>query len=285
MRLPRNFRNLTSDEVTVARQVFAASIPYGQVLISDGLGYDDRPFTVPTSMPVPFFRAVSYDRLPIPGGSPIPGKYVIHAGPACYARMNGWKDGQDTLIHELVHVWQGEHSTWSWSYVIMSGKEQALAGDAAYDYVVDPQHKERLLPWEFYGPEQQAKLVEDWYADGMQAFDPIARTGDKRFYYIKKYIRGEDVDFDWLPEPLEPILHQEVHSRRGRRLRLAARAARAHRARDLEGAAGLQVGRDGRGGGARDPRAAGRRQGRQGHGSAHRPADGALPRAPAGGCA
>jgi hypothetical protein len=188
-RLPRSFRFVTAQEETVARQVFGSTVPYRRVLISDGAGVKDRPFTVPTSMPVPGYS---------PMVIPLPGKYVIHAGPL-FRGMSDSEEGKKTLVHELTHVWQGEHDTWSWTYVIFSLKDQALIDDA---YAYDKQH---LLPWEFYGTEQQAQIVEDWFGDGMHIFDPIARVGDKRYYYIKKYIRGEDVGFDWLWDPIEPL--------------------------------------------------------------------------------
>jgi hypothetical protein len=191
MREPKNVRHLAAKEEAIARSVFKDTIPYSQVLVSDGLGGGDRPFTVPTNMPlhVPFY--VNFN---VKGG-----KYVIHAGDG-YHGMSLVKRDKETLIHELTHVWQGENDTsWSWAYAVFSLKDQALSDDAyAYD------HK-RLEPWSHYGPEQQAQIVEDWYADGMQTFDPVAQTGDRRFYYIKKHIRREQVAGDWTIVPIRPL--------------------------------------------------------------------------------
>jgi hypothetical protein len=172
----RNVRYLASGEESVARVVFKGRIPYADIVISDGLGFGDRPFTLPTSVPATFWFNVN------------DGKYVIHAGENGYFGLSGSLEDRKLLIHELTHVWQGEHSSHSWDYVVESAWNQALSDDA---YAYDHQH---LLPWGNYGPEQQAQIVEDWYADGMRE----AESEDRRFYYIVKYIRGERVDHDWI---------------------------------------------------------------------------------------
>jgi hypothetical protein len=192
MREPKNVRSLGAKEEAIARSVFKDTIRYDEVRISDGLGDEDRPFTLPTSIPthIPY-----YGNFNVNGG-----KFVIHAGDGYYG-MSLLQADKELLIHELVHVWQGSNDTsWSWAYVIFSGKDQLLAGDKAYDY-----DKIRLLPWEDYGPEQQAKIVEDWYADGMKTFDPETQSGDRRFYYIKKHIRAEPVVGNWLMIPVRPL--------------------------------------------------------------------------------
>ena len=183
MRGVKNTRPLTAAEEQIAQRVFGNTIPYREVLVSDGLGKDNRPFTVPTNVPmnIPF----------VPNFNVHGGKYVMHVGDG-YSGMSNRKEDQCLLIHELTHVWQGEnHAFWSWAYMIYSLKDQLLM-DNAYQY--DPA---QLKPWSDYGAEQQATIVEDWFADGMRSFDPITETGDRRFYYIKKHIRGELVVGDW----------------------------------------------------------------------------------------
>lgn len=191
MKEPKNARHLAAKEEAIAREVFKDTIPYSEILISDGLGGGNRPFTVPTSMPL---RLPFYVNFNVDGG-----KYVIHAGDGYYG-MSLVKEDKKTLIHELTHVWQGENDTsWSWAYALMSLKDQALSDDAyAYD-------KTRFKPWSHYGPEQQAQIVEDWYSDGMNTFDPLTQAGDRRFYYIKKHIRGEPVAGDWTIVPITPL--------------------------------------------------------------------------------
>ena len=39
----------------------------------------------------------------------------------------------------------------------------------------------------------------------MHRYDPKAETGDLRFYYIKKHIRGEPVDYNWLMPGVKPL--------------------------------------------------------------------------------
>ncbi len=168
--------------------------------------------TLPTSIPT----GPCYD---VSGG-----KFVIHAGDG-YSGMTyviGF-DGlvslghrERTLIHELTHVWQGEHSNWSWAYVFHSGWSQMRYGDDAYEYYdrkktfLDYTHEEQrqqLKDWDEYNPEQQAYLVEWWFRDGMidTADYPDAEWEDLRFYFIKKYIRGETMSKDtWDGVPLTP---------------------------------------------------------------------------------
>jgi hypothetical protein len=175
MRKVRHTRHLAGLETDIAKKVFQQTIPYDEVVVSDGLGKDDRPFTMPTNMPATMLFNVS------------DGKYVIHAGDG-YFGMSRDKEDQKTLIHELTHVWQGEHSGSSWDYVLSSAWSQTLLDDAyAYD-------KQRLQPWDDYNPEQQAHIVEDWFADGMKE----GEEEDRRFYYIKAHIRRQDVDHDWI---------------------------------------------------------------------------------------
>jgi hypothetical protein len=192
MREPKNARYLATKEEAIARSVFKNTIPYNQILISDGLGDEDKPFTVPTSIPLNLPFCANFN---VKGG-----KFVIHAGEGYYG-MSSRQADKELLIHELVHVWQGSNDTsWSWAYVIFSVKDQLLAGRKAYEY-----DARRLKPWNDYGPEQQAQIVEDWYAAGMKTFDPDTEAGDRRFYYIKKHIWGEQVIGDWTLIPIRPL--------------------------------------------------------------------------------
>ena len=191
MREPKRVRYLTSREKNIARQVFKNTIPYDDVVVTDGLGGGNRPFAVPTSMPIriPFYANFNVSQ----------GKYALHVGDGYYG-MSTLDDDKELLIHELTHVWQGENDTsWSWAYVLMSLKDQAVSHDA-YHY-----DEKRLEPWTHYGPEQQAEIVAHWYKAGMKSFDPATQEGDRRFYYIKKHIRKERVRGNWLIVPIRPI--------------------------------------------------------------------------------
>lgn len=175
MRRVRHFRELATGEKQVARLVFKERLPYDKIMISDGLGGGDRPFTVPTSLKISVLFNVSR------------GKYVIHAGDGYYG-MSKLKDDKETLVHELTHVWQGEYRNHSWDYVLDSLWHQALSEDA-YKY-----NKSYYQNWDDYNAEQQAQIVEDWFKSGMKT----GEYEDIRFYYIKKYIRGENIDHDWI---------------------------------------------------------------------------------------
>ncbi|MGA2411035.1 MAG: hypothetical protein ABSG46_11690 [Candidatus Binataceae bacterium] len=156
-RLSKNARSLAYKETEIAKSVFGDTVPYSQVYITDGLGVDGREYTFPR----PFTS---------------PRQYIIHAGDGYYGMSFLPKDKQ-TLVHELTHVWQGEHSHWAWSYVFSSAGHQALG--SAYKY--DPKN---MKDWDSYNPEQQAQIVEDWYKDG-------ADEDDYRYHYIIEDIQGK----------------------------------------------------------------------------------------------
>jgi hypothetical protein len=180
MRRARLVRGLGLKEITIARTVFKNTIPYDKVLVSDGLGYNDREFTMPTSMPATWMYNVDEDL----------GKYVMHCGDGYYG-MSYRQNDKETLIHELVHVWQGEHSSSSWDYVFGSMFSQALLGEDAYEY-----DRKRLQQWDDYNPEQQAYIVQHWFAGGMK--EKIEE--DRRFYFIKAHLWGEKMEFNWITD-------------------------------------------------------------------------------------
>lgn len=162
-KIPRNFRYLASGEERLARSVFEGSLPYKRIVISDGLGLDNRPFTVP---------------------EPMTSRYILNLGDT-YA-MTVRDEDKALLIHELTHVWQGEHGDWRGDYVFQSVWHQAKKGNKAYKY--DPDHLGR---WTQYNPEQQASLVEDWYKV-LRDDGPAAAERDPRFRpYIQFWIRGK----------------------------------------------------------------------------------------------
>lgn len=78
---------------------------------------------------------------------------------------------QGIAIHELTHVWQGEHSSWTPSYLfkylllLMKGRPK---GKFFGEY-------EPGKPWNSYDVEQQAAILCDWYLEGMQPDSPLFR--------------------------------------------------------------------------------------------------------------
>ena len=159
---PGNVRGLSPIEIQTARGVFESTIPYGVVGISRSVGANNRPYTTPSG---PF--------------------YLLHMGPSQFSNPG---TNMATLIHELVHVWQGHNHFFTWGYVANSLWHQARAevtGGSAYSYTPG-------APWGMYNVEQQAKIVEDWFVNGQQ-------TTDQLFPYIRDRIRRPAVS--WILEP------------------------------------------------------------------------------------
>ena len=144
-------RRLNSSEQRIARQVFGRSLNLGQVRITNTLGAQSRPWTT-NSPPV----------------------YTVNVGPVAYKNLatSTWSD---LLIHELTHVWQGQHGV---PFMANSAVHQTISaiqngGDTgqAYDYSPGKQ-------WRKYNSEQQASLVEDWFENG-------ASRSDRLYPYIR----------------------------------------------------------------------------------------------------
>lgn len=86
--VPTSARFLTLDEQTEANTVFGESLDFSKILIADGTGFQDRPFTV---------------AVPLAGGFHV----VMLLGD-----FDPWhtRNRSDTLIHELTHAWQSQHA-------------------------------------------------------------------------------------------------------------------------------------------------------------------------------
>jgi hypothetical protein len=132
-------RPLKSGEIAYARRVFRETVPYGEVFVTPLMGAGGAAFTLPG-----------------------PTGYMLNVGPTAFSQdMSGPPDLKQLLIHELTHVWQGEHGSWPGSYVFDSvwhqGKSIAQTGDRnnAYTYTAG-------RPWSWYNVEQQANIVQDW---------------------------------------------------------------------------------------------------------------------------
>jgi hypothetical protein len=131
---------------------------FSKVEISDGLGFGGRPWTL--------------------CGTSV---YTIHLGPTGFASAIGTPHMQQILVHELTHVWQGQNGQFGFGFMVGSCLSQAAAivtnldTGAAYRYTPGQE-------WDDYNCEQQASIVEDWFARGRSSFDPCYR-------YIRDNIR------------------------------------------------------------------------------------------------
>ena len=153
-------RSLTSAEELFARQVFSGSIVYYNVRVRDDLGFQNKPWTSPPSVAI----------------SPY---YVLHVGPGAYPNM--LTNHKRLLIHELAHVWQGQHGVPK-GYVLNSAYHQSIAAITNGGDVAPAYSYQTGLKWWMYNCEQQASIVEDWYAGGMS-------SGSSRYVYITTNVR------------------------------------------------------------------------------------------------
>lgn len=109
------------------------------------------------------------------------------------------------LIHELVHVWQGQNNGLTGlGYKLDSAIHQILPGNA---YHFD----ERLMGrfgWGMFNAEQQAEIVESWFRKGTNPNKrgPTwgnERRSDIRFRYVHWVIRKRWFG-GWAPPPPAP---------------------------------------------------------------------------------
>ena len=155
MKIGTHGRILSPDERALATRVFGPTLPpWGRILVDDGLGFHDAPYTLDGP----------------------PGFYVIHIGPKAYpdctstALLPGFGRIDAIFIHEMTHVWQ-----YGKGYNVKLSSMWAQTAGEGYGYVSGK-------PWDDYNVEQQAAIVEDWYTGGMS---PKAAE----FPYIDKVIR------------------------------------------------------------------------------------------------
>jgi hypothetical protein len=202
------WRHLSTTEADVIPKVFGSKYMPAptDIVITNFSGFQGRPFTVPGSM-IPALGLVVPSFAGLLFAAPILlGKYLINMGSDGF--QDGWnkwldrkcKPGQ-VLVHELTHVWQGYNQSFAWDYVFNSVINQIRYGISAYDYTPGAQ-------WDTYQTEQQAHIVEDWFANGQievpsDDYFPFGRRSDlsfvEEFRYIEYNIRKGD------PHAISPV--------------------------------------------------------------------------------
>ena len=161
-------RLLTDAEKNLARTVFAETVPYGKVYLSNGRGLGKRAYTIPHPLHL--------------------GSFVIHIGPDIFrdatdpANVMFDQTGDSVFIHELTHVWQGVNRSNAFDYIVDSLYNQIHSGSHAYDL---DQAEVGTKSWDKFNAEQQAMIVQNWYVGGML-------ESDAAFTYIKDNIRARN---------------------------------------------------------------------------------------------
>jgi hypothetical protein len=163
-------RSLSPEEEALARQVFNDQLPYERIHIAN--------FFLPGNEGVAVTVASGTELIPIKSLT----DYTIYFGPTVFRDGAETSPTRNTFIHELTHVWQGHHSPFSWQYMVNSilsqGRAIILHGDRNKAYEFEPGRD-----WDDYNAEQQANIVESWFAGGMKTTDPL-------YAYIVENIRG-----------------------------------------------------------------------------------------------
>ena len=134
-------RHLTNPEVQMAREIFQESIDYKAITITrDSLASLGAPRTLGNTIHLKsdwgLFQGDTLELSP---------------------------QGQETLIHEMTHVWQYQNGGLAYipESLIAQLRAKLVSGsrDAAYDWRAS---HDAGLPWERWNPEQQAAAVEDY---------------------------------------------------------------------------------------------------------------------------
>jgi hypothetical protein len=155
-------RGLNDNEVIMAQRVFANTFTdfflRNKVMLANGLGAGDRPFTsidIGTST------------------------YRIYIGPGAWDPPTLLTlKYKSTFIHEMTHVWQMHNQSWFGAVWASSLLAQLCRQGMAYNYGQGNLNKD----WDSFNVEEQAQIVEDWFKQGLTASDP-------RYHYVRDSIR------------------------------------------------------------------------------------------------
>ncbi|GAA4833805.1 hypothetical protein [Kitasatospora terrestris] len=184
-------RPLEPPERAEAERVFGDTLPWDRIRLTNMSGPGGSPVTLP-----------SYD-----------GTILVNLGDGFDSPLNWtlpptvWpftsKPGQ-TLIHELTHAWQIAHKSFKLEYfwkgavdLFRAFTSAAVGGDLYTAYRYGPAGE----PWRHYGLEEQASIVDEWWAGTTDRssgqFPPGAtRPGkseqDPYFRYISENLRMDE---------------------------------------------------------------------------------------------
>ena len=94
-----------------------------------------------------------------------------------------YKEHGQILIHELIHVWQIEHTNSILNFLCEAIHTQLA--NPVYEPTVDNR------PWKEYNPEQQATIVDRWYA-GFSNVAPPCSVNNPFYNYVLNTINGDN---------------------------------------------------------------------------------------------
>jgi Putative peptidoglycan binding domain len=189
-------RNLKQDEIVEVQSVFGQSIDLNYVYICRPIRSEAGVITL-----------AGYD------ASANNFIYQILWSTPVYDNSAVIETQHDTLIHEMTHVWQGQHGIYPTVYMLQSGYEQLKHGvkdiiDKGEWRTWDEHRGTTYLfnmadigaDWNRFNVEQQASIVESWYIDemdnrrghnkyfGEEVYGGGASIYDPRYPYIKDVI-------------------------------------------------------------------------------------------------
>ena len=204
-------RSLKQDEINEAKLVFGNTIDYKKVYIAN---LTDGAMTI-------LYQDKQWNYF-----------YVIFWSKDVYNNSAVIQKRSETLIHELTHVWQGHHGKFPEEYMIKSGASQT---GGVFEDAWDKGLKETVKRiwnngplktwndyrsrayvfsmveigvknWNEFNVEQQASIVESWYAPIGKANylnEPIPdgnrSINDVRYPYIQRNILAKSVNAKYVP--------------------------------------------------------------------------------------
>jgi hypothetical protein len=169
-------RQMTDEEFAFADRVFRGTLPSKRIVLTNLLGLGRRPFTMPT-----VGDAILVN---LGAGFDDPIRYTGYGDADNPKRQ---KAGQ-LLIHELTHAWQIATTTFLPGMICGGVLNQAttIGGDMSV-YKYGPAGP----PFRDFNLEQQASIVDDWFAGtDPQSFPPLTESDENPYFrYVRDNIR------------------------------------------------------------------------------------------------
>jgi hypothetical protein len=182
-------RRMEPFERDFARRVFGDSLDFDRIRLTNLVGFDDRPFAMPTVDNHILLNIGVSDAM---FDSPTTTKRLDRNGQPSKEMP---AEGQ-LLIHELTHAWQIQHNPLGKGYVpgwLCEGirEQEFVSGDA---YAYGPPGP----PWDSFFNEAQAHIVDDWFGNSGRQKDaplvpgesPQMNLNSPYFGYIDNNIRA-----------------------------------------------------------------------------------------------